>query len=436
MPIRKIPGSNAQYRLLAVNEAGLEAANDPDVPAGRMSDAVIAELAEGRVTDVFFWSHGWKGDVKEAFDQYDRWIGAFDRLQPDREKMAQKAPGFNDMHIGFHWPSLPWGDEGLVSGSSFEPSGGGSEQAYVDFYAAALGDTPAVRAALAKLFGDLRKNASAEELTPTARAAYMELDAALGLSSDGVGGDPSSDRKAFDPEPAVLDAEAGVSFGSPSFGSLLAPLQQLSFWTMKKRAQTVGEQGLHALLARIQTAAPDVRIHLMGHSFGCIVMCSALGGPGGTSALPRPVDSCVLVQGAMSLWAFAHSIPAKQGVSGYFSRLVPDGKVSGAIVTTRSKFDKAVGTLYPFAAGVARQVAFEAGLPLFGAIGAFGICGMEAAVQADMLPADGDYAFKPKGIYNLDGSTFISKGGGFAGAHSDIDGPEVAHVIWQAALPA
>ncbi|ROZ63405.1 hypothetical protein [Ramlibacter sp. WS9] len=435
MPIRKIPGTNAQYRLLAVNEDGVEAANDPDIPAGRMSDAVIAELAAGKVSDVFFWSHGWKGDVKEAFDQYDRWIGAFDKLQPDRQKMAQKAPGFNEMHIGFHWPSLAWGNEGLVSGNSFAPSGAASEQAYVDFYADALGDTPEVRAALEKLFGDLRKNAAAEELTPTARAAYLELDAALGLSSEGVGGDPASDRKAFDPDQAVLDAEEGVSFGSGSFGSLLAPLQQLSFWTMKKRAKTVGEKSLHALLARIQTAAPNVRIHLMGHSFGCIVMCSALGGPGGTTALPRPVDSCVLVQGAMSLWALAPSIPAKQGVAGYFSRLVPDGKVSGALVTTRSKFDKAVGTLYPWAAGVAGQVAYEA-LPVFGAIGAFGICGIDAAVQSPMLPADGNYAFKPKGIYNLDGSTYIAKGGGFAGAHSDIDGPEVAHVIWQAALPA
>ena len=42
--------------------------------------------------------------------------------------------------------------------------------------------------------------------------------------------------------------------------------------------------------------------------------------------------------------------------------------------------------------------------------------------------------FEPGKIYNLDSSTFIAKGDGVSGAHSDIDGPQVAHAMWQAAL--
>ena len=43
-----------------------------------------------------------------------------------------------------------------------------------------------------------------------------------------------------------------------------------------------------------------------------------------------------------------------------------------------------------------------------------------------MLDASADYDFKPGRIYNLDGSSFIP-------GHSGIDGPQVAHMLWQVA---
>ena len=52
-----------------------------------------------------------------------------------------------------------------------------------------------------------------------------------------------------------------------------------------------------------------------------------------------------------------------------------------------------------------------------------------------MLPATGAYGFAAKTVYNLESSEFIRNGDGPSGAHSDIAGPEVAHAIWQAALP-
>jgi len=56
--------------------------------------------------------------------------------------------------------------------------------------------------------------------------------------------------------------------------------EALSYYTMGKRADTVGQHGVYALLrvlleARADTA-PPLRIHLIGHSFGCRVVCSAL----------------------------------------------------------------------------------------------------------------------------------------------------------------
>jgi hypothetical protein len=52
-----------------------------------------------------------------------------------------------------------------------------------------------------------------------------------------------------------------------------------------------------------------------------------------------------------------------------------------------------------------------------------------------MLPPDGIYGFEAAKVYNLAAGQFIREGGGFSGAHSDIDKPAVAHAVWEAALP-
>ncbi|MGO4327228.1 hypothetical protein AB4Z48_04780 [Cupriavidus sp. 2TAF22] len=438
MPIQDIAGSSATYALLALDEAGNERSDDPDGTGGYLSARLLEQWQAAPPTDVFFWSHGWQGDLPAARAQYDRWIGAFSRSVGDEQEMRARHPGLAVAHIGLHWPSLPWGDEEMGDGASFAPQAGGGPQAMIDTYAQRLGDTPAVRAALAAIFEAARTQADAASLPQDARQAYRQLDQALALGSAGVGGDAGSDRLPFDPDAAFAEAsQLGAAFGgSGLLGGILAPLRQLSFWSMKKRGQTVGEQGVHALLNRIEDALPGARMHLMGHSFGAVVMSATLGGPGGTAALRRPVASCVLVQGAMSLWAYAPDIPVRPGTAGYCRHLLEDGKVSGPLVVTRSRHDSAVGTFYPWAAGVAGQVAFDPAqaYPTFGAIGAFGIQGVDGSADAAMMPYDGRYDMARGKVLNIEASEFICHKSGVSGAHNDIDGPEVAHLIWQAAL--
>jgi hypothetical protein len=88
---------------------------------------------------------------------------------------------------------------------------------------------------------------------------------------------------------------------------------------------------------------------------------------------------------------------------------------------------------YPVAAGLSGQVDFAAVLPPFGGIGTYGLQGLGGVNAIRMLPQTGGYGFAPGGIYNIESSEFISKMDGASGAHSDIDGPQVAHAIWQAA---
>ena len=203
---------------------------------------------------------------------------------------------------------------------------------------------------------------------------------------------------------------------------------------MKDRARAFGESGGHALLARLQTAAPRARFHLMGHSFGCIVASATVAGPAGAPDLPRPVDSLFLVQGALSLWSYASDIPYAARQLGCFRRIVEHGLVRGPIVTTRSSHDSAVGRFYPLGAQIRKQLVLGDDLPAYGGIGTFGIQGAKGAVDMPMGGANFAYGFEAGTIYNLEASEIIKNGGGASGAHSDIAHPEVAHAFWSAAL--
>ena len=183
---------------------------------------------------------------------------------------------------------------------------------------------------------------------------------------------------------------------------------------------------MHTFVADLQRAS-DANIHLMGHSFGCIVMSSILGGPKGQGRLPRPVNSAVLVQGALSHWSYAEKIPhSGDDRPGYFAGILGRQAISGPLLTTQSVHDTAVGVAYPAAVSLINEFAFGTATapPKFGAMGSFGIQGRKTNAIG-MLDPRGSYAFQPGQIYNVESSQFVPD-------HSGIDGPEVAHLLWQA----
>src|SRR5262245_11723599 len=191
---------------------------------------------------------------------------------------------------------------------------------------------------------------------------------------------------------------------------------------MKQRALQVGESGLHAFLADLQqaTSGRDVRFHLMGYSFGCIVASAMLCGPS-SGARTTTAASVALVQGALSLWSYCNNIPVAAGKSGYFVKLVEKKSAAGPILTTRSRFDTATGRFYPLGAGIANQISFDpVALPRYGALGSFGAQGLvPAANDLSMRKVTEDYKFSAGQIYNVDASEFVRVGSGPAGAHND-----------------
>ncbi|HEE0117919.1 TPA: hypothetical protein R6W50_000580 [Citrobacter gillenii] len=438
MPWQNINNSQTGYFLLSVDEQGKEAASDVNNKGECVSVQVLNTVKYETITDLFLWAHGWQQDPERASSQFDSWIEAFNTCSPDRLRVEATVPRFRALHVGFHWPSLAWANESLKT-VPFGGTEGLSKAIWVEQYAQMLGNAPGVRQAIESLFNVISINMWMDTLPDDVCRAYLELNEALALGEEGCDGDGAADRHTFDPRATVNSTSEFDNFAIGGIGdAILLPLRQLTFWSMKKRAKVVGENGLYPFIIALQRAAPALRIHLMGHSFGCIVASAGIAGPGGNTPLLRSIQSCVLVQGAMSIWAFAPTNAYTPNTCGYFHSIIADKKLSGPLVSTFSAFDYAVGRLYPWAAGVANQIAFDqpSKKPRYAGIGTWGIQGMANDKPSPMLEVTTRYTWgNSSSVYNIDGGKYIRKIDGISGAHSDIGGPEVAHLIWQTAYP-
>lgn len=448
MPLRTVPGTDFSYALVVFDETGKER---PEADGSLLSESLARRVAETAqpITDVLFSSHGWQGDVPAAIAQYDRWIAAMAGQDADHAAARSRPGGFTPLIVGLHWPSLPFGDENAPAGAPAVLSAGGAaaepSTADVDDWAKRIADTPRARAAIRTVLQAAPRERDAAAPSQALLDAYSVLFAEAGLAAKGSAAAPGADQEGFDPKaiigqsgatPAARPATQLLGIGDKLTGLFLSPLRQLSFWKMKDRARMFGETGGHGLLLQLQTAAPKARFHLMGHSFGAIVVSATVAGKADGPALPRPVDSLYLVQGALSLWSYASDIPYAAGTPGYFHRTLKSGLVRGPIVTTRSSHDTAVGTFYPLGAQIRKQLVLGNDYPAYGGIGSFGIRGATGVQDLSMGPANFAYGFKAGTIYNLEASPIICNGGGASGAHSDIAHPEVAHAFWSAILSA
>lgn len=440
MGVETVPEREEQYHLVSFDAAGRERREK----TGPYSEELAGYLHQTAPTDVFVVSHGWFGDVPAARQQYNSWVAAMADRAADRDAAEARSGGFRPVVVGVHWPSLAWGDEDLGTGSfgvvpdgdRVGEEGTGMLARLVDSSVSALADSPAVRDSVRTIVDSALDDPVPATLPRSVREAYLRLDAELGMGAAGEGAPPGDDRAAFDSE-AVYQAclmEELASFGGLSFGGLLAPLRVLTFWHMKRRARDVGNSGVASVLGRLQQAAPEARFHLMGHSFGCIVVSSAVAAT--AFAGRRPVESLILAQGAMSLWSFCSSIPTAEQRTGYFHRVIAEDLVLGPVVVTTSVHDRAVRTFYPIGAGSRGQVDYVPDrLPTYGAIGTFGVRGPGIqVVDGELLAVEEGYDFRPGIVHDLRGDDIIRDGRGAIGAHNDIAKPEVAHAVWQAAL--
>jgi hypothetical protein len=401
-------------------------------------DTLLAELSGRNLTDLFVFSHGWNSDRRQARRLYQLYFQQVPGL------LARSGGQARVGTLGVVWPSKRWADEPEPTATA---DGGG---------AAGLGDgPPAPPASDAALVEDLKDVFAGDDRAqvldelarlleerpddPAALARFQSLMGELAGAEDAeAAGEDQGEQALLEDDPEEVfgrfaDAvpqtgEGGAAgIGNP-FGRLWngakEALRQLTYFEMKKRAGVVGKQGLGPLLGRIAQADPDLRIHLMGHSFGARLVSFALAG------LPdparSPVKSLYLLQGAFSHFAFADALPMDRSRGGALKGMT--ARVDGPLVASFSVHDTAVGKLYPLASLSSRDdsAGLEDRLFRWGGIGHDGAQAVDATV-APLGPVGTGYPFSRGRFVNLDGNAIVNRGGPPAGAHSDIFHPEL---VW------
>ncbi|GGX10479.1 serine-threonine protein kinase [Streptomyces lomondensis] len=410
-------------------------------PAGRPRDRLLAGVTERKVRDLVVFAHGWNSDRSGATRLYDRFFAPVPRL----------APAARIGYVGVLWPAMRFSDEPIP-----------------DFPRAVAADTPRrpvldkdTRHALLETFPGrailVEQIARLLEQQPPEEAELEEFGRLVRLLVEAVApgpqalfaadtvaeGVPQSEPEMFAGSSAAAceefaralaeleapDAQRGFRIPNPWDGAHEL-LRQATYYAMKRRAGTVGERGLGRVVGQLAAAAPDVRVHLVGHSFGARLVSFALRGlPEGV----RTVKSVTLLQGAFSHYAFAARLPHDARAGGVLQG--QQNRVDGPLVCCHSRHDAALGTMYPLASRMAGDSRSVAGLDLGRALGAkWGALGYDG-VQA--VPGTRAYtlaqALKAKlpasGCVNVDAAAVVRRGGPPAGAHSDILHEELARLV-------
>ena len=390
----------APVHMIAYDEAG--AIQEADA---KRLDEIITKAKAKPPTHIFIAAHGWLNQKDNAQLSYDLMRDLLYGVAVD-QKLYPKD--YEPLRLGVYWPSmkLPDAQKELSSGTKegAEKALGGVNE---DARAAAAGRGAKLRADASKLQELVKRNAvtGAADFKKDLEQAHEIFRAHA----------PAGAIAPFDPaELPDLDVD-----------TIDRASQLYTYWQMKQRAGIEGEKGVNALVARLQKEFPKAAVHLIGHSFGTKVVLSAL-----AKDLPRPVDTVVLLQGAVSYQAFADKVeglrPDTEG--GYKKALA---RVNGPVVATFSSHDHAVGVDYPIASHLVRQlgeVDGKAAVPgaarkCYGGLGGVGAAG-KAPVA--MGKKGTKYGFD-KGLYSVEGSEYIK-------GHTEIYNDDVAWLIWAAVL--
>ncbi len=403
-----------------------------------------------RATDILVLAHGWNNDKADARALYNALLANLKRVHDLGVVPDLAARTFGAVRV--LWPSKKFTDKELI------PGGGAAAAAP----AASDDARPALRedlkrdpAHLGDDTPDLLRDAAmsrAQALAPrladdeSARREFVLQLRAILDPGDAQDDDGSREFFARDPlelfrdlaDPvtapgapgggadAVADAggAAGLRDVFDGIGGAARRLANFAtYYQMKGRAGAVGQRGVGEMLRGLRARKPDVRLHLIGHSFGGRLVTAA------AHALPpdSPAVTVSLLQAAFSHNGLASKFDGDH--DGAFRALVAERRASGPIVITHTKNDQAVGVAYPLAS----RIAFQKAAALGDADDPYGGMGRNGAQHtpevdgafAELLDVGHPYAFRPGAVYNLRADRFVAD-------HSDITGPEVAHVILRA----
>ncbi len=402
-------------------------------------DNVIESIFGGGTTDLLVFAHGWKNDLNDARGIY---------RQLARRLREQIDGGFDIGNrklaiLGWLWPAKKFTDPELIVGGGASADDDDMKELFADledFFDAADADAKLAQlhqllnqedpdfAVVADLIGHLVEpddigDDLALELSPEffSDSAEEVLDTlSKPTLGDVLGNAPGDDEVGGGQAGLFGDLLGGIRSGARKF------LNATTYYQMKKRAGVVGSRGGLDILKRIRQIHPQLRLHLVGHSFGGRVVAAAATGPNGVSDLE--IDSLSLLQAAFSHHGLGRT---KDGKEGFFRPVVAQQRVRGPILITHTKNDQAVQLPYAIASRLTGQDAAAVGdaEDSYGAIGSNGAQGTPE-VDVDnklLLDPGGIYAFAAHKPHNLLADAHIP-------SHNEVAQPAVANVILQAVL--
>ncbi|MGQ0593070.1 MAG: hypothetical protein ACT4QB_10585 [Gammaproteobacteria bacterium] len=410
-------------------------------------DRLLDSVGQGNVTDLFAISHGWNNDMSEARGLYKE---LFERVRDEIDADRPSGIGRRKFGVfGILWPSKKFADEDQIpsaAASLAAPEAGEAELTAQLEELKGFFDNPDADA----LLDQAQKLLPRLENDPAAASNFADLirslpsngqknaednsDLFFAISSEALMDTMGRPDFPAPPEPGMggaagFDPKGGAQGGALGIkdflgGVLAAARKVLNFTTyfqMKERAGVVGSVGVSQTLKQIRERVPDIKIHLIGHSFGGRVVTSAANATDGS--LQTRMNTMALLQAAFSHNGFAEKFDGKR--DGFFREVVTKNKVAGPIIITHTINDTAVGVAYPLASKLSDDDSAGFGGPddRFGGIGRNGA---QHTVEADsstaLGPNDFGYSFQAGKLYNLNGDSIIQN-------HSDIRRSEVAHAL-------
>jgi hypothetical protein len=405
--------------------------------------ADIAQDANDVITDVIVVVHGWNTDFNGALRLSRNFVGRLDALIGTH---GSPRAGLRPIVVGIFWPSIL-----LPSSTAPAMAAAPSDDVELDGLNT-LGQevvAPEHRAEFYELVqsGDLDRDAAlrlADLLAPLYAGADDDLPAAGGSDPAGtVAAWLEAQARLADAEGPLVIAgptgpaapggppEPGPSAGPQAAGLLdvLDPRNVVRMATvllMKDRAGVVGFRGVGPLLSRILGARNDVRVHVVGHSYGCKASLSAV-----CSGLPRSVRSVLLMQPALSYLALSDSVP-KLGKPGGYAAAKQRSELP--IVATWSQHDIPLHDLFALAVrrrdDLGEQNIGAAGREnppsLFAAMGGWGPQPAPDVADVDILSPDGGARYALDGgerVLAVNGTKAIS-------GHSDVTNDATAWALY------
>jgi hypothetical protein len=388
--------------------------------AGLVYDAAQAQRLlydVPQLTDLLVLSHGWNNGKAEASELYANFFDSVTRVMGTGTVSGLDNRTFGALRI--YWPSKKFVDAELSPGGGAASATQANDDALMQLLEhmkldpVRLGgkDIDPVRAA------NLDAAQALVPLLETDAAARRDFVFRLRAILDASDAHPDDgSMECFERDPEQL------------FDGLKAAARRLANYTtyyeMKQRAGVVGHTGVAQVLMRARDRKPELRLHLIGHSFGGrLVTAAAHTLPPGT-----PNVTISLLQAAYSHNGLGQNYDGEQH-DGAFRALLGERRASGPIVITHTKNDRAVGIAYPLASRISRQKAAALG-DQDDPYGGMGRNGAQHTPEVDtgaaeLLAVGPAYAFAPGRVYNLSADQFIS-------GHSDVTGPQVAYAVLNA----